>query len=126
VDAIARVPFVVVMATHEGPELDRAHVVLPAAGWAEEDGTFTNYQRRVQRVRRAAAVPGQATARWELAEGLLERMGAPLQVTSPRELFARLAASLPDYEGLDYRVIGAQGRTVALEEGTATAPEARA
>ncbi|HEX9202795.1 MAG TPA: 2Fe-2S iron-sulfur cluster-binding protein, partial [Vicinamibacteria bacterium] len=52
VDALARVPFVAVMATHEGPELERAHAVLPAAVWAEVDGTFTNYQRRLQRVRR--------------------------------------------------------------------------
>src|SRR5688500_2778147 len=45
--AIGKVPFVAVMATHEGPELGAAHVVLPAAMWAEVDGTFTNYQRRV-------------------------------------------------------------------------------
>jgi predicted molibdopterin-dependent oxidoreductase YjgC len=120
VDAVAKVPFVVVMATHEGPELDRAHVVLPAAVWAEADGTFTNFQRRVQRVKGAAAAPGEATARWELAEGVLERLGEPLAATSPREVFARLAASVRDYEGLDYRAIGAQGRALAPAEETAT------
>ena len=66
------------MATHEGPELDRASVVLPAAVWAEVEGTFTNYQRRVQRVRVAVPAPGDATPRWELAAGLLERLGRPL------------------------------------------------
>src|SRR5262249_9440365 len=50
-DALAKVPFVAVMAVHESPELERAHAVLPAAAWAEVDGTFTNFDRRVQRVR---------------------------------------------------------------------------
>ena len=61
-DALAAVPFIAVMASHDGPGLERAHVVLPAAVWAEVDGTFTNYQRRVQRIRRAVAAPGDATA----------------------------------------------------------------
>ena len=127
VDAVAKVPFVVVMATHEGPELDRAHVVLPAAVWAEADGTFTNYQRRVQRLRGAATAPGDATPRWELTEGVLERLGEPLGATTAREVFARLAASVRDYEGLDYRAIGAGGRALAPPgETAATAQEARA
>jgi predicted molibdopterin-dependent oxidoreductase YjgC len=116
-----------VMATHEGPELDRAHVVLPAAVWAEADGTFTNYQRRVQRLQRAAAAPGEATPRWELAEGVLERLGEPLGATSAREVFVRLTASIRDYEGLDHRAIGARGRALApAEETAATTQEARA
>jgi predicted molibdopterin-dependent oxidoreductase YjgC len=127
VDALAKVPFVVVMATHEGPELDRAHVVLPAAVWAEADGTYTNFQRRVQRLRGAVAAPGEATPRWELAAGVLERLGEPIGATSAREVFTRLAASVPDYEGLDHRAIGAQGRALApAEEATATTREARA
>ena len=68
-------PFVAVMATHERPELEKAHVVLPAAVWAEVDGTFTNYQRRVQRIRRAVPAPGAAAPRWELAAGLLHAAG---------------------------------------------------
>ena len=102
-DAVAKVPFVAVMATHDGPELDRAHVVLPAAMWAEVDGTFTNYQRRVQRIRRAVAAPGEAAPRWEMAAGLLRRLGAhPRRHLRPRGLRAGLARTVPDYAGLDY------------------------
>jgi NADH-quinone oxidoreductase subunit G len=127
VDAVAKVPFVVVMATHEGPELDRAHVVLPATAWAEGDGTFTNYQRRVQRLKAAVPPPGDATPRWELASGLLERLGAPLGATTARELFIELARSTPGYEGLDYRGLGAGGRALPLAgEAAETAQEARA
>jgi NADH-quinone oxidoreductase subunit G len=111
--AAAKVPFVVVMATHEGPELEAAHVVLPAAMWPEVDGTFTNYQRRVQRVRRAVPAPGDARPRFELAAELLRRLGAPLAETSAREVFVALARAVPDYAGLDYRVVGHTGRVIA-------------
>jgi formate dehydrogenase major subunit len=53
----------------------RADVVLPAAGWAEKDGTFTNTERRVQRVRQAVQPPGNARADWWVFSELAERMG---------------------------------------------------
>jgi NADH-quinone oxidoreductase subunit G len=109
-DALAGVPFIAVMASHDGPGLDRAHVVLPAAAWAEVDGTFTNYQRRVQRIRRAVAAPGEAAPRWEMAAGLLRRLGAPFAATSARELLLELARAVPAFKGLDMRLVGETGR----------------
>jgi len=114
--ALAKVPFVAVMATHEGPELDRAHCVLPAAVWAEVEGTFTNYQRRVQKLRRAVPPPVGARPRWELAAALLARLGRPLSASSAREVFALVTKATPDYAGLDYRALGAQGRALHLGE----------
>ncbi len=125
--ALAKVPFIAVMATHEGPALERASVVLPAALWAEVEGTFTNYQRRVQRIRRAVPAPGDATPLWDLAAGLLERLGRPLAAGGPRELFALVAAATKDYGGLDYRALGGGGRQLPLAEpAAAAAQEARA
>ena len=109
-DALAKVPFVAVMASHEEPGLERAHVVLPAAVWAEVDGTFTNYQRRVQRIKRAVAAPGEAAPRWEMAAGLLRRLGAPTAATSARELLLELARTVPAFKGLDMRLVGETGR----------------
>jgi NADH-quinone oxidoreductase subunit G len=109
VDAIANVPFVAVMATHEGPELDRASVVLPAAMWAETSGSFTNFAGRVQRFNAAVPPPGDATSRLELAAGLLSRLGKPLASDQSRDVFALVAEATPGYEGLDYRKIGGQG-----------------
>jgi NADH-quinone oxidoreductase subunit G len=117
--AVKKVPFVVVMATHESPELDAAEVVLPAAMWPEVDGTFTNYQRRVQRIRRAVPAPGDAQGRWELAAGLLQRLGATVAATSSREVFLALAKAVPDYSALDYRAIGAYGRVLGQPEAAA-------
>jgi NADH-quinone oxidoreductase subunit G len=112
-DALSRVGFIAVMATHEGPELQGVHAVLPAAVWAEMDGTFTNFQRRVQKIKRAVASPGDARPRWELAAGLLQRLGTPLPATSAREVFALVTKAVGDYAGLDYRAIGGGGRALA-------------
>ena len=109
-EAVARVPFVAVMASHERPELEKVHAVLPAAVWAEVEGTFTNYQRRVQRIRRAVGAPGAAVPRWELAAGLLIRLGETLNLTSAREVFTMIAGEVPVYSGLDHRLVGAGGR----------------
>jgi NADH-quinone oxidoreductase subunit G len=119
VDAIANVPFVAVMATHEGPELDRSGLVLPAAMWAEVTGTFTNYQRRVQRVNVSVPAPGDAQSRLELAAGVLARLGKPLPAATPREVFALVAKATPGYAGLDYRAIGGQGVAIAAASGPA-------
>jgi NADH-quinone oxidoreductase subunit G len=124
-DALARVPFVAVMATHERPELERVHMVLPATVWAEADGTFTNYQRRVQVIRRTLPAPGSAAPRWELAAGLLRRLGTEFAAGSAREVFTMLARGVPDYAGLDYRALGGSGRVLAPGEAVAT-QEARA
>ena len=50
-----------------------ADVILPAASFAEKDGTFTNSDRRVQRVRGAVPAPGQARADWEILADLAQR-----------------------------------------------------
>jgi NADH-quinone oxidoreductase subunit G len=120
-DALAAVPFVAVMATHETPELERAHCVLPAALWAETEGTFTNYQRRVQRLRRAVPARGGARPRWELAAGLLARLGHGLSAATAREVFVLVAAGVPDYAGLDYKALGGQGQALALAQEAAAA-----
>jgi NADH-quinone oxidoreductase subunit G len=114
--ALAKVPFVAVMASVEGPDLQRAHLVLPAAMWAEVDGTFTNYQRRVQRIRRSIPAPGAALPRWELAAGLLRRLDAPLAATGAREVFAAAVRAVPDYGELNYQALGATGRALPLAE----------
>ena len=123
-EAVAKVPFIAVMATHEGPELDRVQALLPAAMWAEVEGTFTNYARRVQRIRRAFAAPGSAMPRWELSVGLLHRLGKPLPASSARDMFAHLTRATADYAGLDYKLLGSSGR--ALASGEPTQSEARA
>src|SRR6185503_17282176 len=77
----------------------RAHVFLPAAAFAEKDGTFTNSERRVQRIRQAVAPPGRARADWWITSELARRVAARLGVsvsgfdyTSPSEIFDEMAS----------------------------------
>jgi NADH-quinone oxidoreductase subunit G len=107
------VPFLAVVATHDTPASERAHALLPAALWAECDGSFTNYQRRVQRFKAAVPAPGEARPRWEIAAELLRRLGGALEAATAREVFVELAKQVPDYAGLSHRSLGASGHALA-------------
>jgi len=79
-----------------------AHVILPAACFAEKEGTFTNTERRVQRVRKAIPPPGRAKADWEILPLLSTRMGYPMRYTSPSEIMDEVARITPIYAGISY------------------------
>lgn len=87
----------------------QAHVVLPAACFAEKDGTFTNTERRVQRVRKAVEPPGQALADWEIITRLSTVMGYPMNYSSPEEIFTEMAALTPSYAGISYHRLEKNG-----------------
>jgi formate dehydrogenase alpha subunit len=94
-----------------------ADVFLPAASWAEKDGTFTNTDRRVQRVRRALPPRGQARPDWEiicdLAQRIEKRLGRPASAgwdyRSPGEILEELGSVVPDYAGATYPRLGKRG-----------------
>jgi formate dehydrogenase (NADP+) alpha subunit len=79
-----------------------AHVVLPAACFAEKDGTFTNTERRVQRVRKAVEPPGQALADWQIICSVATAMGYPMSYRHPSEIWAEMAALSPNFAGISY------------------------
>ena len=79
-----------------------ADIVLPAACFAEKDGTFTSTERRVQRVRRAVPPPGEARPDWEILEALAVRLGRPMGFTSAEGIFAEMASLTPTYAGITY------------------------
>ena len=85
-----------------------AHVVLPAASFAETEGTFTNSERRVQRVRQAIApVPGKAN--WETIQELSTRMDYPMKYQSAEEIFDEMVSLTPSYGGMSYDRLNKQG-----------------
>ncbi len=79
-----------------------ADVILPAALYAEKDGTFTNTERRVQRVRKAVEPPGEARADWEIICDLASRMGHEMCYDSPEAIFEELRPLIPAYGGITY------------------------
>ncbi len=76
--------------------------VLPAASFAEKDGTFSNTERRVQRVRKAIDPPGQARSDWEIVCDLATRMGYPMQYAHPSDIMDEIAGLTPSYAGISY------------------------
>lgn len=86
-----------------------AHVVLPAACFAEKEGTFINTERRVQRVRRAVIPPGEAKEDLWIISELARRMGYPMQYNSPEDVFKELAGLWPALEGITYQRIDKRG-----------------
>lgn len=87
-----------------------ADVFLPAVSWAEKDGTFTNTDRRVQRVRQALPPRGQARPDWQIICDLAVRLEARLArpqsagwvYNHPSQIMAEIASMVPDYHGISY------------------------
>jgi predicted molibdopterin-dependent oxidoreductase YjgC len=89
---------------------EKAHVFLPALSFAEVDGTVTNCEGRVQRVRRALEPP--ADLRWggEVLSDVASYMGKEMPVASPAEVFGEIAGANPLYKGMIFEPSDAQWR----------------
>ena len=83
-----------------------ADVVLPATGWGETDGVFTNTERRPQRVRAAVPPQGEAKPDWWIMSQLARRLGSDqFEYESAKDVFNELCELSPSYRGLDWDLI---------------------
>uniref|UniRef100_UPI0025DB120D molybdopterin oxidoreductase family protein n=1 Tax=uncultured Aureimonas sp. TaxID=1604662 RepID=UPI0025DB120D len=78
-----------------------AHVFLPGSTFLEKDGTFTNAERRIQRVRRVMT-PKNGYADWEITQLLANALGFPMNYGHPSEIMAEIAALTPTFAGVSY------------------------
>jgi formate dehydrogenase major subunit len=85
-----------------------AHVFLPGASFLEKDGTFTNAERRISRVRKAVA-PMAGMGDWEITQALSNAMGYPMNYTHPSEIMAEIARLTPTFAGVTYEKIDELG-----------------
>ena len=125
--ALSSVEFLVVQDIFLTETAKLAHVVLPAASFAEKDGTLTNLERRVQRLNAALPCPGKARPDWEIIASIGVALGAAWGYRAPSDVFAEIAGTVSGYEGLGYEVLGDQGKqwgNGAAEAGVET-PESR-
>jgi len=103
IEAMNRLDFLVVQDIFLTETAQMADVVLPAASFAEKNGTFSNTERRVQRVRKAINSPGEAKADWKIVAEIAQRMGAAgFDYASEEQIFAEIASLTPSYAGLTY------------------------
>lgn len=99
--ALEHLEFLVVQELFMTETAAYADVVLPGASYAEKDGTFTNTERRVQRVRKAIEpLPGLAD--WQVICQMVTRMGYPMNYESPAQIWDEMASLSPSLAGINY------------------------
>jgi len=108
-DAIKNLDFLVVQDIFLTETARMANVVLPSAAFAEKDGTFTNTERKVQRVRRAVKPPGDAREDWKIISDLADKMGYPMRYGNARDIMREIAEVTPSYHGITYDRIEVDG-----------------
>ena len=107
--AFDKLDFMVVQDIFMTETARQADVVLPACCFAEKQGTFTNTERRIQRVRKAVDPPGQAREDWQIICDLATRMGYDMSYDNAGEIMAEIADVTPSYGGIDYDRLEAEG-----------------
>ena len=109
-EALEKVEFLVVQDIFETETTELADVVLPAACWAEKDGTFTSTERRVQRIRKVVEPPGDAKADWEIISQIARKLGIKgFEYSSSEEIFKEIAKVVPSYSGITYERLCLKG-----------------
>ncbi|MBN1806165.1 MAG: formate dehydrogenase subunit alpha [Sedimentisphaerales bacterium] len=107
--ALEKVDFLVVQDIFLSETAQYADVVLPSACFAEKDGTFTNTERRVQRVRAAIHPPGQAKSDWQIICDVSTRFGYEMSYDSAGQIMDEIASLTPIYGGISFERIDSVG-----------------
>ncbi|MFC1992165.1 formate dehydrogenase subunit alpha, partial [Chloroflexota bacterium] len=102
-EALEKLEFMVVQDLFLSETAELADVVLPAASFAERDGTFTNTERRVQRVRKAIEPVGDSRPDWEITCQIARKMGAKgFDFENSSQIMDEIANLTPSYGGISY------------------------
>lgn len=99
---LEQVEFLVVQDIFLTETAEMADVVLPGATFAEKEGTFSNTERRVQRVRKAIEPRGNSRPDWQIFRDIMNAMGYEADYTSPQQVFEEMRHLTPIYAGITY------------------------
>ena len=108
-EALKRLDFLVVQELFMTETAELADVVLPAASYAEKDGTFTSTERRVQRIRKAISPIGDSKPDWEIIRDLASKLGGSLNYKNPEDIFEEISSKVSPYKGLNYKLLDRPG-----------------
>ena len=104
-EAIANLEMLIVQELFMTDTAAEADVVLPAAGWGEQEGTFTSGERRVQWLRKAQEPPKGAMLDWKIMEEIAVRMGRPRELfhyENAAEIWEEIRELAPSYYGITH------------------------
>jgi formate dehydrogenase alpha subunit len=116
-EILSSLDFLVVQDMFLTETAELANVVLPAASFAEKEGTFTNFEGRVNRVRKAIKPVGESLPDWEIILRLADKMGSPMPYSSLQDVMSEIEELVPSYEAYtdserqDELAYGKTGRT---------------
>ncbi len=102
-EALSKLEFLIVQDIFLSETAEMAHLVLPAASSFEKDGTFTNTERRVQRVRKVLEPLEFSKPDWIILRDLLQRFGINAPYTHPSFIFEEIRKVTPQYRGITYK-----------------------
>jgi len=88
---------------------EMADVVLPGVSYAEKNGTFSNTERRVTRVRKAVEPRGEARQDWQIIQDVSTRFGYQMQYDGPEQIFNEMTTLTPSYGGMSYDRLEGEG-----------------
>ncbi|MPW26686.1 formate dehydrogenase subunit alpha [Alkalibaculum sp. M08DMB] len=108
-EALEKIDFVVVQDIFLTETAELADVVLPAASFAEKEGTFTNTERRIQRVRKAIDCIGNSKPDWEILMTLMNKLGYDKVYSNASEIMDEIASVTPSYGGISFDRIDQEG-----------------
>ena len=122
--AMAQMECVVVQDLFLNETAKWAHVFLPGSSFLEKDGTFTNAERRISRVRKVMP-PLAGKSDWETTLALAEALGYPMHYSHPSEIMDEIARLTPSFHGVNYDLLEKKGSiqwpcNEAAPEGTPT------
>ena len=110
IEAIGELEFLVVQDTFASELAERAHVVLPSATFAQNEGTYTNLERRVQLLRPALDPKGEEEADWRIITRIAQRMGAKgFAYENAQVIFDEISALVEVYGGISFQRLQAGG-----------------
>jgi formate dehydrogenase major subunit len=109
ISALKKVDFLVVQDIFFTETCEYADLVLPAVSFAQKDGTFTNTERRVQRVRKAVKENGLAKPDWQIIMEIMNTLGYHKKYSNPQEIMEEISSLTPQYSGITYEKIDDNG-----------------
>jgi len=108
-EALGRLEFLVVQELFLTETTKFAHLVIPGASFLEKDGTFTNLERRIQRIRKAVDPPEGVLPDWQVVSEVATRMGYPMSYGHPAEIMDEIARLAPTLAGVSYERLEGEG-----------------
>jgi NADH-quinone oxidoreductase subunit G len=121
-EALSRVETLIFAGTNASDTSGAAQYVLPSATWVEREGTFTNFEGRVQRFRLAVEPLGECRADWEWLGRLLVALGGAAPGERAERWFRELATTVPTFAGLTYQSLADDGQLTAQTEPPTPVP----